>query len=96
MICNGHNVNVPCWSNVLHLLSGNSELSINIYQTTQCNIPGVIDLDMLHIFEPNFLCYIQAMTHVVVHTYFKNYNSCNEYANNIDKCEAKAHSTKNK
>jgi len=36
------------------------------------------------------------MTHVVVHTYFKNYNSCNEYANNIDKCEAKAHSTKNK
>lgn len=64
--------------------------------STQCNIPGVTDLDMLHKFGLDFLCYKQAMIYVVVHTYFKNYNSCNEYANNIDKCEAKAHSTKNK
>ena len=51
---------------------------------------------MLHKFGLDFLCYKQAMIHVVVHTYFKNYNPCKEYANNIDKCEAKAHSTKNK
>ena len=57
---------------------------------------GVIDLDMLHKFRQNYLCYKQAMKHVVVHTYFKNYYSCKEYADNIDKCEAKAHSTKNK
>lgn len=51
---------------------------------------------MLHEFGLDFLYYKKAMIHVVVHTYFKNYNSCKEYANNIDKCEAKAHSTKNK